>query len=734
MRQHAGDRRPAGRRAGGRRGVRAADVVSATGSLASTVVALLVVAALSDGLRLTVLEAVLAAVLVAVVDVLARPVLRPLARLGGASAALVLGLAVQLGAVLLALRVVTGDRTVPVRVAVATLLAVGLVGALVRWCLAAGDHEYVVADLVARGRRHARATVPADGARDPGVVVVQVDGLPYPELHRGVTTGDLPTVARWVRSGGHTARRWWARVPSTTPASQAGLLHGSNDGIPAFRWYDPALGRLVVANRPADAALIEERLSDGSGLLAHGGVSIGNLFSGDAATSLLVMSRAGRRRGLGPGGAYLRFFASPFVLARATLSTAGEMVKELFQARQQRVRGIEPRTHRGADYVLLRGLTNALVRHLTVALVAEQMVRGAPVVYVNFVDYDEIAHHAGPARRESLDALAGIDRVLGTLEEILPAAGRAYRFVVLSDHGQSQGATFRQLAGRSLEEVVRALTAVAPGDAVAATGDAEGWGQVDALLADVLAASSVTASLAERHARRSAARGGAPSAPPGGARAASGTAAPGTAASDPAATDLVVAASGCLGLVWFPGAPGRLLEDLRARHPALVPGLLAEAGVGFLVVRSAQGPLAVAADGVHVLRDGTVTGHDPLAGLGPDARRDLLRVAAMDEAPDVLVHSTVDAATGEVHAFEELVGSHGGLGGDQNHAVLLHPADWELAPDLLGAAEDGVLRGADAVHRQLVRWLEDLGLRPAPAGPVGRGRPDDDVPLASPTA
>ncbi|WP_182111444.1 MULTISPECIES: alkaline phosphatase family protein [unclassified Actinotalea] len=680
-----------------RRGLRGSDLSSAVASLASTAVALLIAAALWDDLDLGLARALLAAGVVALVDALVRPVLRPLARLGGASVALLLGLAVQVASVLLALRLVTGDA-ISVGTAVGTLVTVALLGAVGRWLTAASDNEYVVADLVARARRRSRAPRPSGAARPAGVVVVQVDGLAYPLLRQGVLSGDLPTLARWVRSGDHVLRRWWAAVPSTTPASQAGLLHGTNRGIPAFRWFDRRAGRLLVANRPADAALIEERLSDGRGLLADGGVSIGNLFTGDAPTSLLVMSRAGRPRGLGPGGAYLRFFASPFVFARATLTTVGEMVKELYQARQQRVRGIVPRTRRGWDYVLLRGLTNAMVRHLTVALVAEEMVRGAPVVYVNFVDYDEIAHHAGPARRESLDSLAGIDRVLGTLEEILPAAARDYRFVVLSDHGQSQGATFRQLAGRSLEDVVRSLTAVAESDAVAATGDVEGWGQLNTLLADVLSASAVTRSLADRHARRSG--GGATDRP--GHDADGGHEGP---------LDLVVAASGCLGLVWFPAARRWDLDEIRARFPALVPGLLDQPGVGLLVVRSPRGPLALSAAGVHVLRDGTVTGTDPLAGLGPHARRDLLRVASMDEAPDVLVHSTVDPLTAEVHAFEELVGSHGGLGGDQNHAVLLHPARWPLAQDLLEPRDDGELHGAEAVHRQLVRWLEAAGLR-----------------------
>jgi hypothetical protein len=56
-----------------------------------------------------------------------------------------------------------------------------------------------------------------------------------------------------------------------------------------------------------------------------------------------------------------------------------------------------------------------------------------------------------------------------------------------------------------------------------------------------------------------------------------------------------------------------------------------------------------------------------------------------------------------VAAFEELVGSHGGLGGWQTEAMLVHPADWQIT--------QGDLIGPDAVHRQLVEWLAALGLR-----------------------
>jgi len=162
------------------------------------------------------------------------------------------------------------------------------------------------------------------------------------------------------------------------------------------------------------------------------------------------------------------------------------------------------------------------------------------------------------------------------------------------------------------------------------------------------------------------------------------------------------------------------IEELNVRFPTLVAGLLAEPGVGFVVADSARGPLALGPDGVHVLREGVVEGVDPLAAFGPRAAGDLARVAHMDIAPDLYVHSTLDARTGEVHAFEELVGCHGGLGGWQNEAVLVHPADWPLDPDLLEDSVEGeaLLYGAEAVHRQLVRWLERCGAREPSAPPT----------------
>jgi hypothetical protein len=553
---------------------------------------------------------------------------------------------------------------------------------------------------------------------------VQLDGVAAPVLAQAVDAGLAPTMARWTRDGTHTLRTWWAQAPSTTPASQAGLLHGAADAICSFRWWDREAGRLVVTNHPEDAAVVERRLSDGRGLLADGGAAVATMFSGDAERQHLVMSQA--RRGIGPGTSYLRFFASPFVLARAVTLTVGEMVKELYQGRRQRVRDVRPRVPRRGWYVVLRGVTNVLLRDLATSVVAEQLVRGAPVVFVDLVDYDEIAHHAGPTRPEAMRALEGLDRVLDTLVRVTAAAPRDYRVVVLSDHGQSLGATFEQVTGRPLVDVVRRLMDEPGVDAVQAGTDEE-WGPLNAFL---------SSSAARRGGDRSMVLG-----PQGRERRDERSARP--EADGAAAPDVAVTGSGNLGMVWFPRAGRRLvLEEVEARWPGLVRGLAGTPGIGLVVVdTAARGLVAVGPGGVAWLEPGAdgpaVDGTDPVTPYGAQAADDLRRLGRLAEVGDLVLLSDVTPA-GHVHAFEEQVGSHGGLGGAQNLAVLLHPADLPVDDDLL-ADVDGVRMpvGADRVHEQLLRWATTLGLRTtaaeraaaqragadAPAGRAGAGEP-----------
>ncbi|MEZ0449233.1 alkaline phosphatase family protein [Cellulomonas sp. ICMP 17802] len=675
------------------------DVGEAVLTLVATGLGLAVAVALSRGVSADDVAAiVLAALVVAAGDLLLRVPLRFLARRGSAGLALGLGLLAQVAVLWLALTVVPGFAVDTVWSVLAVLVLTAIVMAVGRWLIGASNSDYVVSDLVRRAGRQARregVRAPTAGEpREAGLLVVQLDGVAAPVLREAIEAGLAPTVQRWMTTGSHRLEHWWARIPSTTPASQAGLLHGDSSQIPAFRWWDRDLGRLVVTNHPEDAALVEQRLTTGKGLLAGGGTAVSTMFSGDAATSFVVMSKSrtkGPDGGLGPGPAYVRFFASPFVLARAVTVSVGEMLKELYQAHRQRVRGVEPRISRAGWYVVLRGITNVLLRDLNTSLVSEALLRGAPTVYVDLVDYDEIAHHAGPTRPESLRSLEGLDRVLGTFERVIAVAPRDYEIVVLSDHGQALGATYEQLGGETLLDSVRALMAQPAADGVeSSTG--EDWGPLNALLNSALNLSRGSTVLGPDQGR------------------------PKQPAPADDLPDVVTVGSGNLGLVWFPQVPHRLtFEDFQERWPGMVAGLAARPGVGVVVVDTqARGLVAVGPRGLVLLEQpgAEPEGEDPLEPYGPRGRADLLRAARLPHTGDLLLVSTV-TDRGHVHAFEGQVGSHGGIGGAQNHAFLLHPARWEMADELREpVGDDEILVGAEAVHEQLVRWADAAGLRP----------------------
>jgi uncharacterized membrane protein YvlD (DUF360 family) len=639
-----------------------------------------------------------AAVLVAAVTAVLRPLLAAVAVALSWLGVFIAGMLAQALIVWVGLTLAPGVEVDGFGAAVLGAWLYALVAAVFSWLLLVDDDAALLGHVMRSATRGGRPVVDDDV---DGVVIVQIDGLPWPLLQLLVNAGDLPTISRWVRGGTHRMRPWTALLPCTTPVSQAGILHGRNDDIPAFRWYEKSSGRLLVANRPADAAEIERRLSDGRGLLADDGASIGNLFSGDAPVSLLTMSGMSRgRAGLGPSRSYASFFVHPFGFARCVALAAGEIAKELYQGRRQRVRGVEPRIRRHGAYVVLRAVTNVLLRDLNLALVAEQLMLGRRVVYVDFVDYDEIAHHAGPVRAESVTAVAGLDGVLRSLERVAEQAPRRYHFVLVSDHGQSQGATFRQRWGHGLADVVGDLMGKDP---VAVTSSVEDWGPVNTFLTQLGQQRGISAGLARTTlGRRGAA--GVGGLGPSGAEAAGAAPAAGPAAA-------VVVGSGNLGLIWFPEGPERLdLDRIATLYPGLVSALANHPGIGWVLGTVGGEPIVVGRDGLHRLADGVVDGVDPLGPFGPGAAGQLSRLAGFATAPDLYVGSTVDPETGEVAAFEELVGCHGGLGGWQQQAVLVHPAAWPV--DELDAP------GAEALHRQLVTWLELLGHRRGLAGPV----------------
>ena len=316
-------------------------------------------------------------------------------------------------------------------------------------------------------QRIARRSGERTETNEPGMLFLEIDGLAQPVLQRAMRDGNAPTMARWLADDTHRFIEWEPDLSSQTGASQAGILLGSNEDIPAFRWVEKESGRIMACSAPGDCAEIERRHA-GSGLLRDGGASRGNLLSGEADHVILTVSRIEAEKGKNPG--YRAFFANGHNVTRALVLFGWEVILEWVAALRAIRRDVRPRGHRGGVYPLMRGAMCVVVRDLIVFGVLSDLMRGRPAVYATFSSYDEVAHHSGLERADTLEALRKLDEQFGRIERAIRYAPRPYHVVVLSDHGQTQGATFKQRNGYGFDELVErslatgAVTEIMGGD------------------------------------------------------------------------------------------------------------------------------------------------------------------------------------------------------------------------------------------------------------------------------
>ncbi len=537
----------------------------------------------------------------------------------------------------------------------------------------------------------------------PGILFLQIDGLAEPVVRQAIANGHAPTLARWVRYGSHRITGWECDLSSQTGASQAGILHGNNHNMPAFRWYDKEAGKVFTSNRPKDAAEIEARQSDGHGLLADGGVSRSNVFSGDSVESAITFSTLLDRSKHSHKTANY-FLSDPYAVSRLITLTIADTWREIVDRRGTRRRDVVPRLERGGIYPILRAATTTILRDITIYTLMSDVYRGVPSAYADFVGYDEVAHHSGLFSPTALDTLRRLDRQLARLEYAIAEAPRPYHVVVLSDHGQTQGSTFLQRYEMTLEDLVDSLID-ADIDIAVPEMASEGWGNLNGALTEAVRdKDSRVGKLLAAATRNRMVDGDVVLGPAHDDELAAAT------GTDTAAdADVIVLASGNLGLVSFTDIEGRAtVEQMGTRFPGLIAGLAQHPGIGFVLVQSEElGGLVIGGGGIHYLVDDRVEGDDPLAGFGPNAADHLRRTDSFTNAPDILVNSFYDPHADEGAAFEELIGFHGGMGGNQTHPFLLFPAGFDLP--------DEPIVGAATVHHLFKRWMASINDATAPA-------------------
>nr|WP_295610207.1 phage holin family protein [uncultured Methanobrevibacter sp.] len=505
----------------------------------------------------------------------------------------------------------------------------------------------------------------------PGLIVVEIDGLAYDILSEALDKDLMPTVKEMIENKSHTLKEWETDLSSQTGASQAGILHGNNEDITAFRWIEKENdNQMMQCSGPTKVKELEERISDGNGLLAQNGASRSNLFSGDTDNVIFTMSKILNLQKL-YNKAWFSVFSNPNNFARIFVLFLAEMVLEVISQIKHKVKNIRPRIHRGILYIPTRAGTNVFMREInTATLIGDMMVGDVDIAYSTYLGYDEIAHHSGIRDEDSWFALKGMDRQIKRLIDANKYCPRDYKIVIQSDHGQANGATFKQRYGESFEDFIKSLLPQDMTLFAKMSSNEEHYAETFVPFSKQIDQIKNRSKEEEKQ--------------------------------ELSDSEVIVLASGNLAMVYLTQWKHRLTyEELNDLFPELLPEILKNEYIGFIVVKSSQkGDMAIGKDGIYYLDSGEIEGENPLEGFGSNIVMHIKRNSSFKYTPDILVNSFYDAENDEVCAFEELVGSHGGAGGTQSKPFILYPSDWDVP--------DGEIIGAESIYHILKENSEKM--------------------------
>ena len=556
----------------------------------------------------------------------------------------------------------------------------------------------------------------------PGLIMLEIDGLSINILKKAINKGVMPNIKKWIDDKSHTLKGWETDLSSQTGASQAGILHGNNKDIVAYRWVEKENNnRIVVSGKLSDAPEIEKRISDGNGLLVNG-ISIANMFSGDSEIPTLTSSKLKGMRNI-YNKTLDAVFLDAYKYQRLILLLLWEIILELKSQIVHDLKNIQPRLRRTIVYAAVRAGANIALREAATDVLTSEILTGnIDTAYATYMGYDEIAHHSGVEDDDVWKALKYIDFQFTKLTSAIEMSDRNYEIVVLSDHGQSKGATFKQRYGITLGDYVRKFL---PDDMMIFKNEynidhfrdavipenkqikniKNKFGNIrDDLFEDLKSLQDIRDEVEKRkpaiifenrqyknirdkysnsldYIKRHES----------------------IEQSTKKAKDseLIVLGSGNLGLIYLTQWNQRLTyEEIVMLFPDLIPGLVKHTGIGFILVNSlANGGMVIGQDGIYYLETDKIIGENPLENFGENAAKHLKRQNSFKNMPDILVNSFYDEKHDEVCAFEELIGSHGGLGGELTKPFILYPSEWEDPGDLIGA---------ESIYKFLKKEIENL--------------------------
>jgi hypothetical protein len=483
------------------------------------------------------------------------------------------------------------------------------------------------------------------------LLIVQIDGLSRAVLELGVAQGCAPFLSRLIHGRGYRLHPMSVGMPTSTAAFQMAAMYGVRPDIPGFHYHDKHRRSDVYFPRRGDAALVEAvQAADRRGIV-EGGSTYGCVFTGGALNNVFNFAKLKQPSGAGLLRAISAFVVLAWVLVKGVFRTAVELVRALLRLVADPV----GESARGWKWLVLKIGISVWLRQLFTLAVSRDLYAGVPAIYVNYLDYDVFAHAFGPRHRRALRALRRVDRSIHQLARVMRRVPEyQYDLYVLSDHGQALCTPYGTLVGgqsfaRHLFEeffipahqhevapvpprerrLVRGIQAyrrhAAPGI----------WQRfVNYLEKDFPWLLGELRQAQERDGVR-------------------------------------VIAAGPNAFVYFLDSEAPLaVEAIDRRAPSLVDDLSRGRGIGFVLARSADGPLCVWRGKRYRLgpeEPGPFAGRDDLPVV-LDGIRDLM---TMPSAGDLVIYGN-DAPEGNVSYVPE-VGAHAGPSADELHTFVVAP-------------------------------------------------------------
>ncbi|MEO8578822.1 MAG: alkaline phosphatase family protein, partial [Gemmatimonadales bacterium] len=503
--------------------------------------------------------------------------------------------------------------------------------------------------------------------------MLQIDALAYSDLRRALELGLCPTIARLLREG-FALRRFFCGLPSATPYCQAGMFHGENGGIPAFRFYDKAARKVITCNAPHGVQYIRDRIHS-PGALA-GGSSYVNLLDGDAQTVAFTVATREKMsvyRRLGGTRMGLLMLLHPIRMVRMVFQGAFEWLLEEWERARGELAGRA--THSEGIFPFIRILSNVIIRELQTMAILLDVYLGVPVIYSTFMQYDELAHHFGPSSKQALADMRRTDaRIAEIWRMAQQAGGRGYDLVILSDHGMTPAISYRVKYRESLGATVQgildeAMNTSAPAPrALASYAEDTEYSDIGPEVVEAVAQLTPASFGARSGIRRFR----------DWLRSRYGLREiifPEKYRVD-RTHDIVVTYSSCLALVYFATREQRLSLDeilADAQWARLYERLIAHPGIGLVAALSGDGVSLASRQGRAIMRDGQVeitSGENPLDifGTEPYVLRAVESLVRQPNAGDCVLFGAYDGY--DIVSFDDQVGAHGSAGGDQVYPFI----------------------------------------------------------------